>query len=154
MIQTHYHTVSHMPDANRIVADFVSMKIWGKSGALTNCATMGVVRDGLLVGGVVFHDYRTETGTMQLTIAGEHARWVTRRVINDAMRFPFELMGCGAIWAMISAENHTSLKMNRMIFPNESTVRHAFGQNRDGHMMTMGAEEWKAHRLYRNRPLG
>lgn len=138
-----------MPDANRIVADFVSMRIWSREGTLNDCATMGVTRDGLLVGGVVFHEYRTEVNTMQLSIAGDRCRWLTRGVINDAMRFAFDMVKVGAIWAMVSEKNAAALKMDRIIFAHESYVPHMFGENHGGMMMTLSDTEWKAHRLYR-----
>lgn len=149
MITTHYHTVTHQPENNAIVADMVSMKIWGASGALRDCATMGVVRDGVLVGGVVFHDWRTETNTMQLSVAGEPCRWLTRSVINDTMRFAFDLMKVSAVYAMVSESNPVALKMDRAIFANEAYVPHMFGEGKGGYMLTLSEKEWRAHRLYR-----
>lgn len=153
MIQTHYHTVSFQPEANQFVADFVSERIWGKKGTLTQCATMGVTRDGNLVGGVVFHEYRTEVNTMQMSIAGDKCRWLNRTVVNAAMHFAFELTKVGAVWAMVSEKNDAALKMDRIIFPNESYVPHMFGEGVGGYMMTLSANEWKSHRLYRPLPI-
>lgn len=144
-----YHTETHQPEANRIVADFVSMKIWGQSGTLTCCSTMGVMRDGKLVGGVVFHDYRTETNTMQLSVAGDEGRWLTRRVINATMFFAFDLMKVSAVYAMVRETNAVALKMDRAIFANEAYVPHMFGEDVGGYMLTISEKEWRNHRLYR-----
>lgn len=42
------------------------------------CSAIGTVRDGRIVGGVVFHEWWPEKGVVEVTMAADDPRWITR----------------------------------------------------------------------------
>lgn len=132
-----------------MVASMVSQQIFGESAGFERYSTMGIVRGERLIGGVVFHDWQEKYGTVQISAAGMHGRWLTRPVINAVFHFVFDLLGAKVANANSPADNPPSVTMNRGIFANEAVVQHMFGPGVSGHVFTMTEIEWRNSRLYK-----
>lgn len=145
-ISTHYHTESHMPLQNAFTAAWVAQKIWGTDETFCKHASMSVWRGGHLIGGVIFHEFQPDCGTIEMSCAGD-AGWLTRRVVNDAMRFCFDMLGVQMVLGRARADNAAALKMDRILYADEYVIPRMFGRDCAGHVFTLTDEQWLTHRL-------
>jgi RimJ/RimL family protein N-acetyltransferase len=127
------------------VAEWVASRIphVGKDG-FGPCAAIGVVSlQGVLMAGVVFHDYQESFGTVQLSCAAETPRWASRNVVRAILHYPFVQRGLNKIWTATPHENERAIRFNKGIgFRPEATLRHQFGPKRHAVVCSMLRSEY------------
>lgn len=64
------------------------VKDWGP------CSTLGVLRDGALIGGLVFNNYHPEMGDIEISAAFTTGAWFRPRTLRRVFAFPFDDLGC------------------------------------------------------------
>lgn len=97
------------------------------------CSTIGVVRGGRLIAGVVYHDYQEDHGTIQLSMAADSPLWARRETIAGLLKYPFEQLGVFKVWTATPADLIGALKVNHHIgFKREAILAHQFGPKRHG----------------------
>lgn len=95
------------------------------------CAAIGISSDGKLLGGLVYHDYQPELGTIQLSMAADNPMWARRKNIAGLLHYPFEQLGVYKVWTATPHDNEAALKVNLHIgFKREATLAHQFGRKR------------------------
>jgi RimJ/RimL family protein N-acetyltransferase len=93
---------------------------------------IGVERAGRLIGGCLFTEYVPYKGGGTITIwaAGERG-WVSRRVIQTMLGYPFNQLGCHRITALAAKDNKPSRKLLEDLgFRFEGVARLGFGPRR------------------------
>lgn len=108
---------------------------------------IGVVDEGgRPVGGVVWHGYKPDYRSIELSAAADTPRWLTRRIVAEIFSYPFLFANCRRVTTLTPARNAKALKVNRRLgFQVEGLVRHGFG-NDDMVVMGLLREEWLAGR--------
>lgn len=97
--------------------------------------TMGIERDGEIVGGVVFNGYTRED--IEVTIAGRF----TRGFIVEVGRYVFGKLGC--LRMSITTEQPKVVRIaERMGGQIEGMKRNQFGPGRDGYILGILKEDW------------
>lgn len=81
----------------------------GMSGSFGDCATMGFVKDGKLIGGIVFHDFRRPSMEVSLATISKH--WCNRRILRTCFSYPFNQMKVKRLTAMVWEGNTKSIKL-------------------------------------------
>lgn len=122
------------------VADWVSDQIWGgpEFGA---CQAIGVERDGELVGGVVYHDFREVD--MQMSCAATDPRWLSRGRLRVFFAYPFVQCGCLRVSTIAARANKRARRLNEGLgFRLEGVARKAW-QGKDACLYGMLREECK-----------
>ena len=113
-------------------------------GDFGHCVAGGVVRDGLLVAGVVFHDYHPAYSTIQVSIAAERSGWATRPALRAMFEYPFGQLGVNLLWAAMPANLPDVHEFNgRLGFKREAVLRHRYGRKRHAVIASMTQGEWK-----------
>jgi hypothetical protein len=107
LIETEYYFPSTSPGGNKAVGDFVSKIMFGEPGLLNNYSSMGVVKDGKLIAGVLFQEYYAGSGTIELSAASTDRSWMTRRVVHDMFSMPFEVLGAHLVIVKTAEDNTT-----------------------------------------------
>lgn len=153
MIQTAYFTETQNPRMNCMMGAFVSQRIWGHPDGFRTFSSMAVARGTTIIGGVIFHDYQPERGTVEMSVAGDHGRWITRGVVNDAMHFIFDMLGCQMVFGQAASNNPDALSMDRRIFTSEVVIPRLMGRYIDGHVFSLAEEEWRLHPLNKSAKL-
>ena len=72
----------------------------------------GVLREGRLAAGVVFHNYDARAGDIEVVIAAESPRWASREVFFAAFAYPFLQLGCRRVTARVPVAN---LRARRLV---------------------------------------
>lgn len=65
-----------------------SVREWGP------CSTLGILRDGALIGGVVFNNYYPELGDVEISAAFATGAWFRPRTLCRVFAYPFVDLGC------------------------------------------------------------
>ena len=87
---------------------------------------IGVVRDGQIVAGVVYSNFRE--GNIEATLAITDKRWASRAVLKGLFMYPFKQLGCRRITCVIPADNTASVKLcTKLGFRIEGRCRQVFG---------------------------
>lgn len=91
--------------ANEQVAAYVAGKI-GDGATFGTCTALGVIRKGMLVGGVVYHELRGHD--VRVSIALEGAGFVPWRTL---FAYPFEGLKVSRLTSIIDKKNRKSRKL-------------------------------------------
>lgn len=104
--------------------------------------SLGVVRDGRIVAGVVFYDYRKTD--MMLAVAADDPGWMTRGILRAIFDYPFRQMNCQRVSAVIDRRNKRARKLVEGIgFRMEGVLRSALRHNRDAILYGLLNDECK-----------
>lgn len=93
--------------------------------------SIGVVSDGRLLAGCVYHDCQPRHETIQLSMAADSPMWARREVIAGLLAYPFVQLGFYKVWTATPADGEAALKVNKHIgFTREAILAHHFGRKR------------------------
>lgn len=87
----------HNDNAFAVISDFVSTRIWGKPRPFLGNTAMGVISGKDLVAGVVFSNYDSDAGVIEMSAASDNARWLTRPILWGMFSYAFRQMKCQAV---------------------------------------------------------
>lgn len=145
MLTINFHDEQTLPRMHGQAVAFVSDALG--AGGFGPCSSMGVSRDGSLLGAVIFHDWQPDRGTVEMSVHGTRG-WLSRRVVNAAMTYIFDGLKCQMVVGQAASTNSDALALDRRIFANEVVIPRLMGRNVDGHVFSLTHEQWLAHRLY------
>lgn len=145
MIRAFYQTPTHNPEGNRQVADFVARICFGEPGRFEKYSTMGVVEDGRLIGGTVYHNWQPQEGVMELSSAAVSRRWLQPHVIRTMFAYPFDVMGCQLVVLRVSERNHGMIRIARRFGFSEWHIPRLRGRDEGEFIFTLPEEAWRAH---------
>lgn len=80
--------------SDQMVADWVAARI-PHVDEFKDCKTIGVMRDGELIAGVVYHEFRGND--IQISCAGSGNNWLSRSFLETFFRYPFTQLGCDRV---------------------------------------------------------
>lgn len=92
-------------------------------------SAIGVLDErGKLVAGVVYHGYDPDCPSVEMSFAASTARWLTKALVCELLRYPFEQLGCIRITG-VTPRRATSARrfLDKFGFKREGLVRSAFG---------------------------
>ena len=94
-------------------------------------ATIGVVCEGQLAGGVVYSEFRGHD--IKASIAATSPKWLSRDVLRQLFEYPFKALGCTRITVLVSDDNPRSERLARWLgFVPEGRLRAGMTTGRDG----------------------
>ena len=88
----------------------------------------GVQKDGQLIAGAVFHDYRD--GQVEASLSADSPKWATRSVLYSLFAYPFIQMDANRLLVTCDESNKKAMKMNRQLgFTPEGILRQMYYPN-------------------------
>lgn len=134
---------------DEIVAQFVASLIpsccergFGK------CKAIGVVEDGNLIAGFVYHNWEPEAAIIEISIAALPGKqWLTRATIAHLYQYPFRQLGCQMVIGRIDAENERLQRQMAMLGYSMIRVPRMLGRGRDGVLCLLTVEDWAANKF-------
>ncbi len=111
-----------------LVAQWISERIPQVTTLPGGYEAIGVGRDGYLVGGALFTNYRPcpDGGDIEVWCAGKG--WLSRRVIRAILSYPFLQLGCHRLTALTPKSNKPSRHLLEGLgFTLEGVARQGFG---------------------------
>lgn len=146
MINTEYY--SYESPSNKVVSNFVSTGIWGDGDKLDSACSMGVIQDGYLIAGTVYHNYYPEEGVVELSSFSLSKRWLTKKVIRAMFAMPFDVLGCQLVVLRVSERNKVMVGIARTFGFKEVFVPRLRGRDHGEFIFTYTDDQWKSSRYY------
>lgn len=131
------------------VSRFVAGHIEGCERGFGKCKAIGVVHDGQLVAGIVYHNWNPESAVIELSAAGTDRRWLSRPVIKAMFGYPFDQIGCQMVVLRVSERNGVMCGIARRFGFREYRVPRLRGRDEAEIIFTLTEEDWRAHRVNR-----
>lgn len=96
-----------------------------------------------LVGGVVYHNYQPTFRSIELSFASTDRRWLTRRILGDLLRYPFDDLNCQRVTGFTPRKATSARRfLDRFGFKREGLVRRGFGDD-DAVISGLLRKEWQ-----------
>jgi len=136
-------------DHSEVVAPFVASQIPARRGrGFGPCATVGVVEGGLLIAGVVYHDYDPSAEAVEISAAALPGQfWATRPTLRCVLAHPFLQLGCQMVSSRVAAEDERLLYMLLRFGYRLLPVPRMLGRDRDGVLATLTFEDWRDNKF-------
>lgn len=127
--------------ADRIVIPFVAARIRDVSD-FGPCTSIGVVRGGVIIGGVIYHGFRKDDGDIQVSIAFDSPRWATRQTLAELFAYAFVTLDCVRMTAFANRRNKRSRRLLEGLgFRLEGIARKAVARRNDACMYGLLRDE-------------
>jgi RimJ/RimL family protein N-acetyltransferase len=92
-----------------------------------NYEAIGVVRDGRLCGGVIYHNYDHVSGNVFVHVAADNPRWALPQTMRDLFAYPFLTLDCIRITATVARKNKRCRKFIKGLgFKEEGIARNGY----------------------------
>ena len=138
-----YSLVWDMPDH---VAAYVSIGLWGDLRGFVGAQACGIF-DGKLIGGVVYHDWNPDAGTIEVTAYFERHDWMTRDRLRKLFAYPFDAVGCRMVVARHSEENRTARRIWKAWGARETCIPELHAPGVALCVATLSADDWRGSRF-------
>ena len=100
----------------------------GTRSAFGPYTALGVVRDDMLIAGVIFHDYQPQFRSMAVGAYAASPAWATRPVLSAIAAYVFVQKNCERFEAVTPKKlRHVRATLERLGFKLEGVKRRAFG---------------------------
>ncbi len=127
--------------ADEEVAAMVAARIpHARDGFGQSYNALGVVRKGILLGGVVYHNYRGHD--IEVSAAFDSPRYASRETLRQFFSYPFIQLRCRRITTITARNNKRARRMDEyMGFKLEGVARKALDGEQDAMVYGMLREE-------------
>jgi len=131
----------------KFVADMIPHV--GAHGFGPAAKTIGIVNaNGLLVAGIVYHNYDPGAGLIEISGAAlPGQQWLTRETIRRQYQYPFHQCGCQMIVQRNPADNERLLRQLAAYDYMFIKVPRMFGRDKDGVLCLLTYEAWASNRF-------
>ena len=121
--------------ADQYVAHWVLQKV-GDLVPNEILGAVGSMRNGRIVGGVIYHEHRPER-MISMIAAGEPG-WLTRGKLRKLFTYPFDELGVRRLNAVVDAANERAIEFNTKLgFKVEGRIRAAMDNGNDAVVLGM-----------------
>lgn len=129
--------------ADAAITEFVRKRIpHAADGFGPGATALGVLAQGRIAGGVVFHNYASNGRDIHCSGAFDHRRWATRAVLNRLFAYPFVTLGCHRITMITPRSNKPARRwIEKAGFSLEGTIRGYFSDRDHAIVYGLLAEE-------------
>ena len=135
---------------NEAVAQFAAQLIpaFRGRGFERNARAIGVLKDGVLIAGVVYHNYDPVAEIIEISGAALPGHyWLTRDTIRRQYQYPFLQLGCQMVFQRNSARDERLLGMLAAYDYTLIRVPRMLGRDHDGVIATLTYEDWCNNRF-------
>lgn len=139
-------------DIKDFVLDFTERGIWGDRCDYRfddNCQAFAIANeiDGV-VAGLIYHNYNPDAGTIEVSCYSNKKRWLTRKLVNDMLHYPFEDLGLRIVTARFSEDNKFIGTLFKKIGATIHALPELWGVNKDEIVAILNVNDWKKSEIY------
>ena len=104
--------LTYFSDRTEWVCAWVAERITGyRSNEFQPCSSIGVMRGGQLVAGIIFNNFRKKSRDIHLTVAAENKHWMSRQTLRVVFNYVFNQLGCIRLTVVIAKKNKRARKL-------------------------------------------
>ena len=139
------YVYGHDETISRFVAELIPTV---RGRGFGNCKTIGIVEGGLLIAGLVYHNWDPGAGVIEMSGAALPGHfWLTRETIRHMYQYPFIGCSCQMVVQRTPAEDERLLYMLLRYDYTLHKIPRLFGYDKDGVICCLTREAWEANRF-------
>jgi RimJ/RimL family protein N-acetyltransferase len=135
---------------DKAVADFVAqltpdVRLRGFPQA---SKAIGVIEDGRLVAGVVYHNFNPDAGVIEMSVGALPGKyWMTSETMRRVFDYPFLDIGCQLVLMLTPEENTRALRQLAAIGFTFTRLPRFLGRTKNGVLCSLTFEDWSSNRF-------
>lgn len=129
------------------VAWFVANSIPGCERGFGPCVASGVYRDGVLIGGTVYHNWNPEAGVMEMSGAGKN--WWNRAYLKAVHDYIFNDAKCQLAVMRVAETNTRMLRAAERFGYSKHMIPRLRGRNEAEAILTLTDDDWRQSKFNR-----
>jgi len=133
-----------------IVADFVAKSVPGLERGFGACKTIGVLDNGNLIAGLVYHNWNPESGVIEISGSALNPRWLTREVLREMFDYPFKRCGCQMVVMRVSEHNKRLHRQLKAYGFKSYEIPRLRGRKESEIIFTLTDDDWQAGKFMRS----
>ena len=126
------------PEVTRFVAEAA-----GLPRGFGDCTAVAWMDGDELVAGTVYHNWYPEHGTIELSTAAMHPRWLTRKSLRQMFDYPFNQLGCQMVVLRVGELNSRMRGIARRYGFAEVVIPRLRGRDEADCVFTLTVEQWR-----------
>lgn len=130
------------------VARWVAQRIPDCDRGFGECQAFGIINDAGFLGGVVFHNWNPECGTIEVSAAAKSPKWARPHIITELFSYAFGACGCRIVIARQSERNTRARKLWRAFGAKEYVIPDLRADGEAETIFTLKNEDWQKSRLH------
>lgn len=103
---------------------------------------MGVEHRGEIVAGLVFHNWEPTAQIIEISAAATRPGWMTRRVMNLALTYTFDGLGCQAVITNNAETNMPARRIWQALGAEEHVIPRLRGRDKAGCLYVLTDDAW------------
>lgn len=137
------------PALNDHLAQWASFKLYGHLRGFGPATTMGVFEGPVLTAVMVFHDYSSERGVIEVSGVSEDPRWLKRHVLRELFSYPFEQLKCQLVVMRVSEKNARLRRILTAYGFDAFRIPRLKGRDEAEIIYTLTDDAWKANGFHK-----
>lgn len=121
----------------------------GIGGELDKGTAMAVIGNGAVMGAALFNNYHPNEGVIELHAAAPSPRWLSRRILLELFRYPFEQMGCQAVVMRADADNPRVRSVAAPYGFKEYIIPRLRGRNKSEAIYVLSDDDWRKNGFHK-----
>ena len=138
------------PDVNSAINKWVSQHSFGHpNNVWADSSSYGVIKNGVPIAGVVYHDWKRDAGTIQYSGAATDSSWLKGPSLHQMFGYMFDELKCQMVLTGNSSDNKGLHRLLERIDHNKHIIERGWGRNTDLYLWTLTREQWAKNDLMR-----
>lgn len=109
---------------------------------------MAVVENGKPIAGVVFHDYKPASQTIQYSGAAVSRRWLAGATLHEMFSHMFDGIGCQMVTTGNAASNTGLHRILERLGHKKHVIERGWGRHMDLFLWTLTREQWAQNETF------
>uniref|UniRef100_A0A6H1ZB91 Putative acetyltransferase n=1 Tax=viral metagenome TaxID=1070528 RepID=A0A6H1ZB91_9ZZZZ len=131
-----------------LLSRWVADLIWpGQRRDFGNCQGMAIIEDDQLIAGMIFHNYESQSGVIEISGAGTSKRWLTRETLRVMFAYPFKECGCQCIVMRCDPDDAALRRMLLAYGFQLFTIPRLRGRDKDENVFVLYDDAWRGNKF-------
>jgi RimJ/RimL family protein N-acetyltransferase len=135
---------------NREIAAWVAAHIPGCERGWHNATAIGVLDNGEIIGGTVFHGWQPESGVIEMSSAGISPRWLHPRMLRAIFEYVFDQLQCQLVVMRVSERNERMVRIAQKFGFDGHLIPRLRGRDENEWVFTLTDDAWRGHKFKRS----
>jgi RimJ/RimL family protein N-acetyltransferase len=135
------------PELNRALAGWLEARLNLRQPFRPPYKAAGIFDNGELIAVVLFENYKSDAGTIEIAIAATTAKWLNWPIISEIADFAFNKLDCQAMIMRSPAENTRVMRILTGLGFDHVLLPRLRGRNSDERFFILTDDNWNSSRL-------
>lgn len=136
------------PELHNAIQEWVSFHSFGHpQNKWRESSSYGVLKNGAMVAGVVYHDFKADCGTIQYSGASIDRTWLQGPSLHHMFSYMFDTCNCQMVLTGNSEKNTGLHSILKRLSHTKHVIKRGWGRHEDLFLWTLTKEDWLANEI-------